>query len=208
MNSTARPCGATWACLSQLPRPLWSRPRRTERSGTRVGRVAGTLFVKREPVLYTFHKIREQSEKGGAEAWRALLEFYGPVFFGLLEIHAATPRREAAPIVKKMLAELSGNGFERLRATARQSEREFLGDLRALLLNAANDASSTRKAEIPESGAFSAEKIGKLLDGLPLLHKELLFFKLAGYADETLERIMRLSPRVAGKAFERLAGEY
>jgi hypothetical protein len=164
--------------------------------------------VKREPVLYTFHKIREQSEKGGAEAWRALLEFYGPVFFGLLEIHAATPRREAAPIVKKMLAELSGNGFERLRATARQSEREFLGDLRALLLNAANDASSTRKAEIPESGAFSAEKIGKLLDGLPLLHKEMLFFKLAGYADETLERIMRLSPRVAEKAFERLAGEY
>jgi hypothetical protein len=164
--------------------------------------------VKPEPVVYTFHKIREQSEKGSAEAWRALLEFYGPVFFRLLEIHAAMPRREAPPVVKKMLAGLTGNGFEPLRGAARQSEREFLGELRALLLDAANDASAPRKAEIPESGALEPEKIGKLLDGLPLLHKEMLFFKLAGYTDETLERIMRLSPRVAEKAFERLADEY
>jgi hypothetical protein len=164
--------------------------------------------VKPEPVLYTFHKIREQSEKASGEAWRALLEFYGPVFFRLLEIHAAMPRREAPPVVKKMLAELTGDGFERLRATARQSEREFLGDLRALLLNVAKDESSPHKAEIAESVAFEAEKIGKLLDGLPLLHQEMLFFKLAGYTDETLERVMRLSPRVAEKAFERLAGEY
>ena len=163
--------------------------------------------MKPEPVLFTFHKIREQSEKGGGEAWRALLEFYGPVFFRLLEIHAAMARGEAPPVVKKMLAELTANGFERLRATARQSEREFLGDLRALLLDAANDALASQKSEIP-GGAFEPEKVGKLLDGLPLLHKEMVFFKLAGYTDATIERIMRLSPRVAEKAFERLAGEY
>ena len=164
--------------------------------------------MKPEPVLYTFHKIREQSEKGTGEAWRALLEFYGPVFFRLLEIQAAMPRREAPPVVKKMLAELTRNDFERLRATARQSEREFLGDLRALLLEVANDATASRKTEIPERGTFEPEKIGKLLDGLPLLHKEMLFFKLAGYTDETVEHIMRLSPRVAEKAFERLVEEY
>ena len=163
--------------------------------------------MKPEPVLFTFHKIREQSEKGGGEAWRALLEFYGPVFFRLLEIHAAMAQGEPPPVVKKMLAELTANGFERLRATARQSEREFLGDLRALLLDVANDALASQKSEIP-GGAFEPVKIGKLLEGLPLLHKEMVFFKLAGYTDATIERIMRLSPRVAEKAFERLAGEY
>jgi hypothetical protein len=164
--------------------------------------------VKPAPALFTFHKIREQSEQGNAQAWSALLDFYGPVFFRLLEIHGAIPPRKASPIVKKMLAELTANGFERLRATSRQSEREFLGDLRALLLEAALDSVASKTSEIAASGAFEPEKIAKLFDGLPLLHKEMLFFKLAGYTENTLERLMRISPRVAEKAFERLAEEY
>ncbi|PYU21546.1 MAG: hypothetical protein DMG32_20400 [Acidobacteria bacterium] len=164
--------------------------------------------MKPEPVLYTFHKIREQSEQGSTEAWRALLDFYCPLFFQLLDIHGAIPARDAPPIVKKMLAELTANGFERLRATPRQSEREFLGDLRALLLGAALDSLASKKSEVPGSSAFDADKISKLLDGLPLLHKEMLFFKLAGYTEKSLERVMRISPRVAEKAFERLAEEY
>jgi hypothetical protein len=164
--------------------------------------------VKPEPALFTFHKIRVQSEQGNAQAWSALLDFYGPVFFRLLEIHGAIPPRKASPIVKKMLAELTANGFERLRATSRQSEREFLGDLRALLLEAALDSVASKTSEIAASGAFEPEKIAKLFDGLPLLHKEMLFFKLAGYTENTLERLMRISPRVAEKAFERLAEEY
>ena len=164
--------------------------------------------MKPEPVLFTFHKIREQSEHGNAAAWRALLDFYGPVFFRLLEIHGAIRRQEASPIVKKMLAELTANGFERLRTTSRQSEREFLGDLRARLLEMAPEASTSENSQVPASGAFEPEKVAKLLDGVPLLHKEMLFFKLAGYTENTLERLMRISPRVAEKAFERLAEEY
>jgi len=164
--------------------------------------------VKPEPVLFTFHKIREQSEHGNAAAWRALLDFYGPVFFRLLEIHGAIRRQEASSIVKKMLAELTANGFERLRATSRQSEREFLGDLRARLLETALEATPFENSQVPASGSFEPEKIAKLLDGVPLLHKEMLFFKLAGYTENTLERLMRISPRVAEKAFERLAEEY
>ena len=166
------------------------------------------MFVKPEPVLFTFHKIREQSEQGNAEAWRALLDFYGPVFFRLLEIHGVIRRQEASPIVKKTLAELTANGFERLRATSRQSEREFLGDLRAGLLETALEATATENSQVPASGSFEPEKIAQLLDGVPLLHKEMLFFKLAGYTENTLERLMRISPRVAEKAFERLAAEY
>jgi hypothetical protein len=51
--------------------------------------------VKPEPILFTFHKIREQSEQGKADAWRALLEFYAPMFFRLLEINGAMSRAEA-----------------------------------------------------------------------------------------------------------------
>jgi hypothetical protein len=110
--------------------------------------------------------------------------------------------------VKKTLAELTANGFERLRATSRQSEREFLGDLRARLLETALEATTSENSQVPASGSFEPEKIAQLLDGVPLLHKEMLFFKLAGYTENTLERLMRISPRVAEKAFERLAAEY
>jgi hypothetical protein len=164
--------------------------------------------VQPEPVLFTFHKIREQSEQGTAEAWRALLEFYAPAFFRLLEIDGAISAQEALPVVKKMLGDLTRNSFERLRGTSRQSEREFLGDLRAMLLEAATDYVSAKNSETLAAGAFEPDKIAKLLDGLPLLHKEMLFFRLAGYTENTVERVMRLSPRVAEKAFERLAGEY
>jgi hypothetical protein len=164
--------------------------------------------VKPEPVVFTFHKIRGETEQGKAEAWRALVDFYGPVFFRLLEVHAAIPSREAPPVVKKMLAELTANGFERLRATSRQSEREFLGDLRALLLEVALDFTASKNSQMVAEAAFAPEKISKLLDDLPLLHKEMLFFKLEGYSENTIERLMRVSPRMAEKAFERLAGEY
>jgi hypothetical protein len=164
--------------------------------------------VKPEPVLFTFHKIREQSEQGKVGAWRALLEFYAPVFFRVLEIEGAISAQEALPVVQRMLGDLTRNSFERLRATSRQSEREFLGDLRAMLLEAAADQVSAKNPETSATGIFEPDKIAKLLDELPLLHKEMLFFRLAGYTENTVERVMRLSPRVAEKAFERLAGEY
>jgi hypothetical protein len=164
--------------------------------------------VKPEPTLFTFHKIREQCEQGNADAWRALLDFYAPMLFRLLEINGAISLPEALPIVKKMLNELTANNLQRLRATSRQTEREFLGDLRALLLDIAVEFMDSKKSEGGAGGAFEPENITKLLEGLPLLHKEMLFFKLAGYTDDSIERVMRLSPHVAEKAFERLAGEY
>ena len=164
--------------------------------------------MKPEPVVFTFHKIRGEIEQAKADAWRALLDFYGPVFFRLLEVHAAIPSREAPPVVKKMLAELTANGLEHLRATSRQSEREFLGDLRALLLEVALDLTASKNSQTVAEGAFAPEKISKLLDDLPLLHREMLFFKLEGYSENTIERLMRVSPRMAEKAFERLTGEY
>src|SRR5689334_7662740 len=110
--------------------------------------------------------------------------------------------------MKTMLAELTANRFERLNATSRQSEREFLGDLRALLLGATLDAVAAQNSHKTAGSAFEPEKIATLLDGLPLLHKEMLFFRLAGYTENTIEHVLRISPRVADKAFERLVEEY
>ncbi|HZP33248.1 MAG TPA: hypothetical protein VFB23_07775 [Candidatus Acidoferrales bacterium] len=163
--------------------------------------------MKPAPVIFTFHKIREQSEQGNGAAWRALLDFYGAALFRLLEIHAAMSTPEAFLIVQQTMARLSGNKFEKLRATSRQSEREFLGDLRGLLLEAALGSAAFKETST-HGNPFTSEKITKVLDGLPLLHKEMLLFKLGGYTEQTIERIMRLSPRVAEKAFERLSGEY
>ena len=53
--------------------------------------------------------------------------------FYLLGMYA--PEIAAEPALKKMLGALTQNNFERFRGTARQSEREFLADVRALLLD-------------------------------------------------------------------------
>jgi hypothetical protein len=112
---------------------------------------------------------------------------------------------------------LSQNNFERFRATSRQSEREFLADVRALLLNnllnsaapeAPDDIQQIKREGEGQRPGISLEKVGKLVEGLPLLHQEMLFFKLAGYTDATLELLMRVAPHVAQASFERLASDY
>jgi hypothetical protein len=190
----------------------------------------------KQPVLFTFHKIREQCEQGDSDAWRAFLSFYGPLWLGLLDLyisgHAQPPSpghaeplspRDVQPplpgdvqpplpggteapslVMEKLLADLSANNFERFRATARQSEREFLADVRAALLDIAEGFVQPAADGAGEGEVINSEKVGKLLEGLPLMHQEMLFFKLAGYTDGAVELMLRVSPHVAEKAFERL----
>ena len=99
-----------------------------------------------KPVLFTFHKIRDQGEQGSADAWRAFLDFYAPAFLRLLEINGALRPQDASAVLKQMLAELSASGMARFRAASRESEREFLADIRALLLDIA--AASPRSAAL------------------------------------------------------------
>ncbi len=107
-------------------------------------------------------------------------------------------------------AALAENNFERLRATERKSEREFLSDVRALLLDQALQASAAAAGASPPAAtsALDLESLGKLLEGLPLLHQEMLFLKLAGYTDASIERMLRMAPRVAQPAFARLENGY
>jgi hypothetical protein len=175
---------------------------------------------EKQPALFTFHKIREQCEQGDCDAWRAFLNFYGPLWLGLLEVYlpgdAQTPSPgpvqpplpggASAPslVLEKLLSDLSANNFERFRATARQSEREFLADVRALLLDIAEGFAAAGPAGAEEGSAIDSDKVAKLLEDLPLMHQEMLFFRLAGYTDGAIELMLRVSPHVAEKAFERL----
>lgn len=173
----------------------------------------------KQPTVFTFHKIREQCEQGDADAWHAFLNFYGPLWLGLLDVYLPADAALHTRALEKLLGALSANDFEKFRATARQSEREFLADVRGMLLDGAEDfcaaapghSSAPLPGETPaplpgdaDGAAIDGEKLRKLLENLPLMHQEMLFFKLAGYTDGAIELMLRVSPRVAEKAFQRL----
>jgi hypothetical protein len=162
--------------------------------------------------VFTFHKVRERCEQADAEAWRAFLELYTPLGLHLLKMHLPEQETAAERLWKQALGALAADGFERFRATPRQSEREFLADVRSVLLERAAQENAAGAAEAPQPGSatnlLNLETFGKLLEGLPLLHQEMLFFKLAGYTDASIERMMRMAPRVAQAAFGRLEADY
>ena len=145
----------------------------------------------------TFHHVRMQCEKPDAESWRALLYWYSPLVVHLLGVYRGDPSAW-----EQALAGLGRGDFARLKEMARQSEREFLVDLR-------RDVFETMRSQIGEraSGTTGApldlERMTKTLAGLPLLHQEILWFKLAGYTDATIEAMMRVSPKVAQASLDR-----
>lgn len=172
----------------------------------------GKPFVstKHQPIL-TFQQVREQCEQGSAEAWRAFLDFYGPLCFHLLDVYSPADREASAVVMKQMLAALAETDFARFRATARESEREFLTDIRALLLKTAMDSTGggpPAPAEAAPSALLSIEKLGKLMEELPLAHQEMLCFRMSGYTDASIEAMLRVAPRVAQAAFARLEPDY
>jgi hypothetical protein len=155
--------------------------------------------------ILTFQQIREQCEQGNAEAWRAFVSLYGPLFAHLLEVYSPSGTEASQDPARKMLARLAENDFARLRETPRQSEREFLTDIRALLL----DTALVSLDEIPQAETnFTLENLGKLMEGLPLAHQEMVVFRLSGYTDASLENMLRIAPRVAEAAFARLEADF
>lgn len=157
--------------------------------------------------MFTFHSIRNQCEQGSREAWRAFLGYYSPVVLKLLEIYWPCRPERHKELWREALRALGANNFERLRALSRQAEREFLVDLRAFVFERAA-AEPGAQSESREAAGPTREAVHTLLEGLPLLHQEILFLKLAGYSDASLEKLLRVSPAIAQKALERLPGEY
>jgi hypothetical protein len=157
--------------------------------------------------LITFHKILPGCEEGNPEAWRAFLADYTPLalqFFGVYSPWGPDVRLDSWRLA---LGAMSANDCATLRAFSHQSEREFLVELRAFLQDgAATRLECHQDAVDPPAPTF--QTLGALLSGLPLLHQEIAFLTLAGYSQQTLEKILRITPAVAGEGLGRLRAGY
>jgi len=158
----------------------------------------------KQPDLFTFHRIREECEQASPEAWGAFLAFYAPACLRVLEIYGPIRAESASQVLKRMLQDQAANGFEHFRATSRQSEREFLVEIRAAMLDLAVESVAAESPPDAPNGAPDFDSLTAILADLPLLHREMLFLRLAGYTDATMEHMLRIATRVAEKAFERL----
>lgn len=159
-------------------------------------------------MVLTFHRILSGCEEGSREAWQEFLSNYTPVMLRILGIYLPYGRSDAQnEIWRETLGALSVHNLERLRTFDRQSEREFLVDLRVFLLGKGS-ARLEPGCDAPDAPEPTANTVSGLLKGLPLLHQVVLFLKLAGYSDGTLDGLLRITPAIAQKGLERLQANY
>ena len=158
--------------------------------------------------MLTFHKTLAGCEEGSRGAWGVFVATYTPVISRLLGVYAPAFNEECKKHVwQKSLRLLCAGNFQRLRTFDHQSEREFVVDLRAFLLEAVA-CQLDAAADNEEAPPPAPHTVKGLLKGLPLIHQLVLFLKLAGYSDSTLEGILRITPTVAQSGLERLQREY
>jgi hypothetical protein len=158
--------------------------------------------------LVTFHKTLAACEQGSREAWQGFVAGYTPAMLRILGVYAPDCDEEGQNKVwQEGLRLLCADNFQRLRTFDHQSEREFIVDLRTFLLEVAanqlDPVADNRDAPQPTPAIVRG-----LLEGLPLIHELVVFLKLAGYSDSTLEGILRITPAVAQSGLERLQPNY
>ncbi len=157
--------------------------------------------------LFTFHKIVAGCEEGSREAWEAFLADYTPIVFQLSDVYFGFSPQKQNDFWRDALVQLSTSNFETLKRFEHQAEREFLTDLRDFLLEQGAEKLDPA-LDSTETPRPTPEAVLGLLKGLPLLDQEVLFFKLCGYSDATIEKILVTTPAVARKGLERLRAEY
>lgn len=159
------------------------------------------------PKLITFHKILTGCEEGSREGWQLFLSDYTPIVYQLLSVYVPLEPELQRQFWRERLQDLASNNYERLRTFDHQAEREFLYDLRTFLLEqAAAKLDASRDSQ--EAPRPTPETVAALLKGLPLIHQEILFAKMAGYSNASLEKLFRITPTVAQNGLERLRASY
>jgi hypothetical protein len=160
------------------------------------------------PKFHTFQRILPGCEAGDRGAWEAFLVRYTPIARALDDFYLPGRARNAqAALWTDALRSLSANQCERLRTLDHQAEREFLADLRAfyLELGAPTFGPCADAAPLPTP---TLESVEALLKDLPLAQKEIVFFKLAGYSDATLERMLLLPAAAIQKPLAQVEESY
>ena len=158
--------------------------------------------------MLTFHKTLAGCEKGSRGAWQGFVTRYTPTMLRIRGVYAPACNEGCQKQVwQESLRQLCADNFQRLRTFDHQSEREFIVHLRAFLLETgANQLDPV--ADNTDAPGPTPDTAKGLLKGLPLIHQLVVFLKLAGYSDGTLEGILRISPAVAQSALERLEQKY
>ena len=157
--------------------------------------------------MITFHKTLAGCEAGNPESWRAFVGDYTPLVYRLVGEYLPPLREGRAQLWEEALLALAANDFERLRSFDHQAEREFLADLRRFLLE--RGAKKLEPArDITRAPRPAPDTVDALLKGLPLIHQEILFLKLAGYSNHTLEKMLRITPGIAQRGLDRLQADY
>jgi hypothetical protein len=157
--------------------------------------------------LMIFYDTLPGCEEGNPEAWRAFVADYTSTalhFFGVYSPWAADVRMDNW---REALRALCANEYATLKGFSHQSEREFLMGLRAFLQDWAIPRLDSTQ-DVAEPPAPTVQTLGALLSGLPLLQQEVAFLALAGYAQESIKNILRITPAVAEEALERLRASY
>ena len=159
------------------------------------------------PYLWTLQRVLPACEAGQAEAWQAFLDMYTSVARGLLGVYFRSSGDESREIWKRALRGLSANDCECLRAFDHQAEREFLTDLRAYLLELAAPGLDPA-LDLAGPQRPGTETLGGILQGLPFLHQQAVFLKLAGYSDAALDKMLKMPPAATERAIERLRRDH
>jgi hypothetical protein len=157
--------------------------------------------------LWTFQRILPACEEGRAEGWQAFLDTYTSFAQGLLGVYFRGPGDQPGEIWKRTLRELSANDCQHLRALDHQAEREFLAELRAILLDQGAPGLDPAR-DMAGPARPSAETLGTILRGLPFLHQQAVFLKLAGYSHPSLDRMLKIPPPAIERAVERLRNDF
>lgn len=157
--------------------------------------------------FFVFQRVIAACEQGDREAWRGFLVDYTPLVLQLCNFYLSLPPQSRDDLWREVLKEITANNFDLLRNFDHREEQQFLVDLRSFLLDRGAlrlDAAET-SAEIRPP---AIDEVEGLLNNLPAVHQEVLFLKLCGYSDATLEKMLRVTPTVAQKALERLRENY
>ena len=157
--------------------------------------------------MLTFHRILSGCEAGSSEAWRHFLEEYSPVALALCQVYFPSSQKDGTAPWREAVGRLRDHDCEKLRTLDHQGEREFLVDLKLLLLQ---QLEVVHHGSEKEAGGtrLTLDSIQTLIKDLPLIHQQILLMKLAGYSDRTLEKILMIAPQVAIQALERLRPDY
>jgi len=158
--------------------------------------------------LLTFHKTLAGCEEGSRRAWQGFVAPYTPAMLRFLRVYAPACDEECQKQVwQKSLQLLCTGNFQRLRTFDHQSEREFVCDLRAFLLETVADQLDLA-ADNTDNQPPTPHTVKALLKGLPLIHQVVVFLRLAGYSNGTLKGILTITPALAQSSLERLQQKY